>query len=81
MFSAMNILLSGTAFFKRPPGCPYPHVMTDKPHTHKEHVIAHMALIFANILLGMNFSFFISIIRGPFFSNGSGFRSATSSGF
>ena len=37
--------------------------MTDKPHTHKEHVIAHMALIFANILLGMNFSFFISIIR------------------
>ena len=63
MFSAMNILLSGTAFFKRPPGCPYPHVMTDKPHTHKEHVIAHMALIFANILLGMNFSFFISIIR------------------
>ena len=74
MFSAMNILLSGTAFFKRPPGCPYPHVMTDKPHTHKEHVIAHMALIFANILLGMNF-------RGPFFSNGSGFRSATSSGF
>lgn len=77
--------------------------MTDKPHTHKEHVIAHMALIFANILLGMNFSFFISIIRrympsetlfflrvvvsavwsfrGPFFSNGSGFRSATSSGF
>ena len=37
--------------------------MTDKPHTHKELVIAHMALIFANILLGMNFSFFISIIR------------------
>ena len=63
MFSAMNILLSGTAFFKRPPGCPYPHVMTDKPHTHKDHVIAHMALIFPIRLLGMTVSFGLSIIR------------------